>query len=267
MGRSDGQPYSPHAVCCAAMPHWPDHTGSDAARPAANRHAAATARTTRPSFPTNRPLCSKEGGISPPSLRTAYRAPLLVERSLDLRNLLGFEVRAWLGGLVARLDLTAEVESQPGEGVGTVAADLLERGEELLLGLRPRERARRHLVRGTDLDRPVPLQAGCRRDELPDDDVLLEPEQPVDLALDRRIGQHLRRLLERRGREERLRCERRLRDPEDQRLGGRLLLLLLLDPRVLTLEHDLVDELSRQEVGVAVVLDPHLLQHLPDDQF
>ena len=70
----------------------------------------------------------------------------------------------------------------------------------------------------------VPLEAGRRRDQLADDHVLLEAEQAVDLALDRRVGQHLRRLLEGGRREERLGRERRLRDPEDQRLEGRLLL-------------------------------------------
>ena len=35
---------------------------------------------------------------------------------------------------------------------------------------------------------------------------------------------------------------------------------------VLLLEHDLVDELAGQELGVARVLDAHLLQHLADDQ-
>jgi hypothetical protein len=46
----------------------------------------------------------------------------------------------------------------------------------------------------------------------------------------------------------------------------RLLALLLLDARVLLLEDDLVHELAGQELGVAGVLDAHLLQHLPDDQ-
>ena len=103
-----------------------------------------------------------------------------------------------------------------------------ERREQLLLGRRPRVRRRRHLVRRADLDRPVAPEAGRRRDQLPDDHVLLQPEQPVDLALDRRVGQHLRRLLEGGRREEGLRRERRLRDPEDQRLERRLLLLALL---------------------------------------
>ena len=60
----------------------------------------------------------------------------LVERALDLRDLLRFEIAAGLAA-AARLDLAAEVESQPGKGIGTVGADFLERSEELLLGLRP----------------------------------------------------------------------------------------------------------------------------------
>ena len=69
------------------------------------------------------------------------------------------------------------------------------------------------------------------------------------------------------GREEGLGCERGLRDPEDQRLPRRLLLLLLLDLlSVLAVEHDLVDELARQQIGVACALDTDLLQHLADDQ-
>ena len=35
---------------------------------------------------------------------------------------------------------------------------------------------------------------------------------------------------------------------------------------VLALEHDPVDELARQQLGLAGALDAHLLQHLADDQ-
>ena len=42
--------------------------------------------------------------------------------------------------------------------------------------------------------------------------------------------------------------------------------LRLLHAGVLALEDDPVDELARQQLGVARALDAHLLQHLPDDQ-
>jgi hypothetical protein len=42
------------------------------------------------------------------------------------------------------------------------------------------------------------------RDQAADDDVLLEAAQVVDLAVDGRLGQHARRLLERRRRDERV---------------------------------------------------------------
>src|SRR5256714_9339298 len=163
------------------------------------------------------------------------------------------DVRAWLAaeGGVERVEVDR----------GAVLADLLEGLQERvpLVGLADDRLGR------SDLDRPVPLQARGRRDQLPDDHVLLQPEQPVDLALDRGVGQYLRRLLERRRRQERLRGERRLGDAEDERLERRLL-TLRLHLAVLALEDDLVDELARQQVGVAVRLDAHLLQHLPDDQ-
>ena len=38
------------------------------------------------------------------------------------------------------------------------------------------------------------------------------------------------------------------------------------DPDVLALEHDAVDELARQQLGLARALDAHLLEHLADDQ-
>ena len=74
-----------------------------------------------------------------------------------------------------------------------------------------------------DLDPAVALEPGRGRDQLADDDVLLEPVEPVDLALERRIGQHLRRLLEGGGRQERVGVQRRLGDPEDDLLGLRRL--------------------------------------------
>ena len=65
-----------------------------------------------------------------------------------------------------------------------------------------------------DLDRAVLAQPRGGRDQLADDHVLLEAGQPVDLALDRGVGEHLRRLLEGGGREEALRGQRRLGDAQ-----------------------------------------------------
>src|SRR5579885_2206623 len=185
----------------------------------------------------------------------------VVERAVDLGDLLGLAGLVGRRAVGARLAAEGEVEVAEVDGAA-VLADLLERLEErVALVARADDRLGR-----ADLDRPVPLEAGRGRDQLAADHVLLQAEQPVDLPLDRGVGQHLRRLLEGGGREERLRRERRLRDPEDQRLVGRLLALRLLHAGVLALEDDAVDELAGKQVGVARRLDAHLLQHLPDDQ-
>src|SRR5256712_6285606 len=120
--------------------------------------------------------------------------------SLAIRLLLRLDVRVGgLGGLdvLERLALLV-----------LVVVEILERD---LLG---RQRRHRFLLVGAEepgegarLRHPVELlatawQAGPRGDELADDDVLLEPEQPVLLAHRRGLGEDARGLLERRGREE-----------------------------------------------------------------
>src|SRR5207245_9599119 len=90
----------------------------------------------------------------------------------------------------------------------------------------------------------IPVDPRPRRDEMPDDDVLLEAQQIVLGAPDRRVGQHARRLLERRRRNERLCGEARLGDTQEQRLArGRLAALL---PRALVhlAERELVHVLT-----------------------
>src|SRR6266542_1443745 len=182
------------------------------------------------------------------------RDSALVEWAVDLGNLgrLACLVRRRLVG--ARL--AAEVEAEPAEleAVAAVGADLLQRRQQLRLGLGPRVRARRDLLGRLDLDPAVALQPRRGRDQLADDDVLLQTEQPVDLPFDRRVRQDLRRLLEGGRRQEGLGRERRL------------LALRLLHAEVLALEHDLVHELAGQELRRARVVDPDLLQHLPADQ-
>src|SRR5580704_11693378 len=67
-----------------------------------------------------------------------------------------------------------------------------------------------------DLELPVRGQACARRDESAHDDVLLETAQVVDLSGNRRLGEHLRRLLEGARADERLRRKARLRDAEQE---------------------------------------------------
>src|SRR6266704_2523680 len=98
-----------------------------------------------------------------------------------------------------------------------------------------------------------------------DDDVLLQPQQVVPRAADRRVGQHARGLLERRRRNERLRRQARLGDPQEQRLVGRRLAALLHDPVLGVGEGLLVHVLPLQELRVTGLDDLHLLQHLAHD--
>src|SRR5262245_15113773 len=211
--------------------------GCPSAEPNESRHASREAR----------------GGLS-----------FVIERALDLgdlRRLAALGRHAVAVGVVLRLAAEREVVEGERPAVG---ADLLQRCKQRLAicGRRLPD----HALGRLDLDRAVPLEARRGRDQLADDHVLLEAEQVVDLALDRRVGQHLRRLLEGGGREERLGRERRLRDPEDQWLVRRLLALLLLHARVLALEDDPVDQLAGQKLRIAGVLDADLLEHLPHDQ-
>src|SRR5215218_4197695 len=107
--------------------------------------------------------------------------------------------------------------------------------------------------------------AGARRDQAADNDVFLEAFQRVHLAVDGSFGEHPRRLLERGRREERAGLQARLGDAEQNRRsrGGLLALFLGLD--VERIELDLVDLLARDQVGVALVGDLDLLQHLTDN--
>src|SRR5213080_568918 len=52
-----------------------------------------------------------------------------------------------------------------------------------------RRRRRLEPFRRLDLDVVIPIDARPRRDEMADDDVLLEPQQVVPRAADRRVGQ------------------------------------------------------------------------------
>src|SRR5437867_5192635 len=235
-------------------------------RAEAVRPTTAASRTSRETLFTRGTLTSRKSGgatVAGPPLYVSRLRLGLVQRRVDREDRLGFSLFL-RRVLLAVVGSAAEVEPKAGEAraVAAVAANLLQRREQGLALVR----LGRHLLGGADVDLPVTLETGRGRDQLADDHVLLQAEQAVDLPLDRGVGEHLRRLLEGRCREERLGRERRFRDPEDQRFEGRLLLLLLLDAGVLAVEHDLVDELAGQQVGVTGALDAHLLEHLADDQ-
>src|SRR5229473_6004793 len=120
-------------------------------------------------------------------------------------------------------------------------------------------------LRRLDLDLVVAVDARARRDQMADDDVLLQPQQVVPRAADRRVGQHARGLLERRRRNERLRRQARLGDPQEQGLVGRGLAAFLHDAVLRVGEGLLVHVLPLQELGGAGLDDLHLLQHLAHD--
>src|SRR5437762_3882857 len=128
-----------------------------------------------------------------------------------------------------------------------------------------RRRRRLEPFRRLDLDVVIPIDAGTGRDEMAADDVLLQPQQVVPRAADRRVGQHPRGLLERRRRNERLCGKARLRDPQEHRLVGRGLVALLHDPVLRVGEGLLVHVLPLQELRVPGLDDLHLLQHLAHD--
>src|SRR5262245_12769114 len=116
-----------------------------------------------------------------------------------------------------------------------------------------------------DLAQPVHHGAGAGRDQAADDDVLLEAFERVDLAVDRCFGEHARGLLERRRRDERPRLQRGLGDAEQHRMADGRFLALFARPRIDLVELDLVDLLALDQLGLARVVDLHLLQHLADD--
>ena len=124
-----------------------------------------------------------------------------------------------------------------------------------------------------DFDVGIALHTGAAREQLTDDDVLLEAEQRVGLALDGRVGEDTGRLLEGGGGQEGVGGERSLGDTEEHRVGlgvcrfatglGSFFLQLLVD----SVEVGLLDDGTRDEVGLTGIGDGDLLHHLTDDDF
>src|SRR5216684_3098086 len=109
--------------------------------------------------------------------------------------------------------------------------------------------------------------AGARRDQPADNDVFLEAFERIHLAVDGGFGEHAGGLLERGRREERAGLQARLSNAEQHRRSRGDLLALFLGLGVDHVELDLVDLFARDHVGLALVGDLHLLQHLTDNHF
>src|SRR5437762_3226748 len=118
---------------------------------------------------------------------------------------------------------------------------------------------------GNDIDAAVLGDAGSRRDEMSDDDVLLQATQVIGHSKHRSLCQNASCLLERSRGDEALRGERCLRNSKQERLIRRRLPALRLHASLLDPKLGLVHLLALEEVRVARVLDSDLLQHLPDD--
>src|SRR6185369_10734493 len=89
-------------------------------------------------------------------------------------------------------------------------AGTLAEGVVLRFGVGARREGRRAGVVGRlDPDVPVHLHAGAGRDELADDDVLLQAQERVRLSVDGRVGEHPGGLLEGGRRQPRLGGQRR----------------------------------------------------------
>ena len=128
---------------------------------------------------------------------------------------------------------------------------------------------------GIPVELAVPGQAGAGGDELTDDDVLLQAQQVVHLALDGGLGEDLGGLLEGGGGQEGLGGQGGLGDTHDEAGGhGELQLQTVvglagvdagLDGALGVLELDEVDGGAAEEVGVAGVLHADLPHHLAGD--
>src|SRR5262249_26207323 len=112
----------------------------------------------------------------------------------------------------------------------------------------------------------VSRQPGTRRDQPTHDDVLLETPEVIDSTRNAGLREHLRRLLERARRDERIAAERCLRDSEEQRLSHSRLATPRDHLLVLTLELTLINVLINQERRVTDLLDPDTSEHAPNDR-
>ena len=103
-----------------------------------------------------------------------------------------------------------------------------------------------------DFDAGVALQAGAGANLLADDDVLLQAQQRIGLALDGRLGQHPGGLLEGGRGQEGLGGQRRLGDAQQRALRGGRTAAGLQRPAVGLIEAEDDHQRAGQQVGVEI---------------
>src|SRR5690625_2010567 len=116
-----------------------------------------------------------------------------------------------------------------------------------------------------DVDPADRFQAGTRRDETSEDDVLLQADQVILLAADSCFGQHVSRVLRRSRRHPGPGREAGPGDAELTRLTRGQLLAVIEQLLVGVLDIEALDDLAFEEQAVPGFLDLHVLEHLPHD--
>src|SRR5512133_1478438 len=167
---------SAKSIQSVPFPGTPQVSAAAARCGAATKQAQAASRMTNSLF--TRP-CLKLAARETRGLPRCGYVLLADERAVDLGDFLGLGRLVRLRLVVLRRRATAvEPEAREVDAVATVGVALLARGQQglALVGLL------RHLLGRPDIDRAVPLQPGGGRDQLPDDHVLLQAQQAVDLA-------------------------------------------------------------------------------------
>src|SRR5262245_39776268 len=109
------------------------------------------------------------------------------------------------------------------------------------------------------------LQTSAGRDELADDDVLLEAAQVIGRAGDRRLGEHARGLLEGRRRQEAIRVERGFRHAQQDRLRRRRLSAFRQGARIRLLVVETIHQVVWQQISITGVVNAYAPEHLAHD--
>ena len=111
----------------------------------------------------------------------------------------------------------------------------------------------------------VTLHAGSRRNQLTDDNVLLQADQRIHLTLDGSFRQNLGGLLEGCRRQEGIGGKRSLRNSQKDLLTVRRLFAFGSQGLVQVLILQRIHQSARQEIGISAFFNADLLQHLTHD--